>query len=86
MSKALSVDLRECAVAAVREGATYREAAERFGGERGECEPLARDQGDVRPKALDGGLARLASTPTRKPSSMRWARNSIVRSRRLVWH
>ena len=57
MSKALSVDLRERAVAAVREGATHREAAERFGVSAASVsrwQVLERAQGDVRPKALGG--------------------------------
>lgn len=57
MSKALSVDLRERAVAAVRAGATHREAAERFGVSAASVsrwQVLERDHGDVRPKALGG--------------------------------
>lgn len=57
MSKALSVDLRERAVAAVRAGATHREAAERFGVSAASVsrwQVLEREQGDVRPKALGG--------------------------------
>lgn len=57
MSKALSVDLRERAVAAVRAGATHREAAERFGVSAASVsrwQVLERAQGDVRPKALGG--------------------------------
>jgi transposase len=57
MSKALSVDLRERAVAAVRAGATHRETAERFGVSAASVsrwQVLERDQGDVRPKALGG--------------------------------
>ena len=57
MSKALSVDLRTRAVAAVRAGATHREAAERFGVSAASVsrwQVLERDQGDVRPKALGG--------------------------------
>lgn len=57
MSKALSVDLRERAVAAVRSGATHREAAERFGVSAASVsrwQVLEREQGDVRPKALGG--------------------------------
>jgi transposase len=57
MSKALSVDLRERAVAAVRAGATHREAAERFGlsaASVSRWQVLERERGDVRPKALGG--------------------------------
>lgn len=57
MSKALSVDLRERAVAAVRAGATHREAAELFGVSTASVsrwQVLERQQGDVRPKALGG--------------------------------
>ena len=57
MSRALSVDLRERAVAAVREGATHREAAERFGVSAASVsrwQVLERERGDVRPKALGG--------------------------------
>ncbi len=57
MSKALSVDLRERAVAAVRAGATHREAAERYGVSAASVsrwQVLEREQGDVRPKALGG--------------------------------
>lgn len=57
MSKALSVDLRERAVAAVRAGATHREAAERFGVSAASVsrwQVREREQGDVRPKALGG--------------------------------
>lgn len=57
MSKALSVDLRARAVAAVRAGATHREAAERFGvsaASLSRWQVLERNQGDVRPKALGG--------------------------------
>ena len=57
MSKALSVDLRERAVAAVRAGATHREAAERFGVSAASVsrwQALERDRGDVHPKALGG--------------------------------
>jgi transposase len=57
MSKALSVDLRERAVAAVRSGATHREAAERFGVSAASVsrwQVLEREQGNVRPKALGG--------------------------------
>jgi transposase len=57
MPKALSVDLRERAVAAVRAGATHREVAERFGVSAASVsrwQVLEREQGDVRPKALGG--------------------------------
>jgi transposase len=57
MSKALSIDLRERAVAAVRAGATHREAAERFGVSAASVsrwQVLERERGDVRPKALGG--------------------------------
>jgi transposase len=57
MSKALSVDLRERAVAAVRAGATHREVAERFGVSAASVSrwrALEREQGDVRPQALGG--------------------------------
>ena len=57
MSKALSVDLRERAVAAVRAGATHREVAERYGVSAASVsrwQVLERGQGDVRPKALGG--------------------------------
>ena len=57
MSKALSVDLRERAVAAVRAGARHREVAERFGVSAASVsrwQVLERGQGDVRPKALGG--------------------------------
>lgn len=57
MSKALSVDLRERAVAAVRAGATHRDAAERFGvsaASMSRWQVLEREQGNVGPKALGG--------------------------------
>ena len=57
MSKALSVDLRERALAAVASGATHREAAERFGVSAASVSrwrALERDRGDARPKALGG--------------------------------
>jgi transposase len=57
MSKALSVDLRERAVAAVRAGARHREVAERFGVSAASVsrwQVLERGQGDVRPKAQGG--------------------------------
>jgi transposase len=57
MSKALSVDLRARAVAAVRSGATHREAAERFGVSAASVSrwrALEREQGDVMPKPLGG--------------------------------
>ena len=57
MSKALSVDLRSRVVAAVKAGASHREAAARFGVSaasvsRWRC--LEREQGDVRPGPLGG--------------------------------
>lgn len=57
MSKALSVDLRERVVKAVRAGATHREAAARFGvsaASASRWQMLEREQGDARPKALGG--------------------------------
>jgi len=57
MSKALSVDIRERALAFVAAGATHREAAERFevsAASVSRWRALERDQGDVRPKALGG--------------------------------
>lgn len=57
MSKALSVDLRKRAVAAVRAGAMHRETAERFGVSAASVsrwQVLEREEGDVRPKALGG--------------------------------
>lgn len=57
MSKPLSIDLRERAVAAVRSGATHREVAERFevsAASVSRWQTLEREQGDVRPKALGG--------------------------------
>lgn len=57
MSRALSVDLRARAVAAVRAGATHRQAAERFGVSAASVsrwQRLERERGDVRPKALGG--------------------------------
>lgn len=41
MSKALSVDLRERVLAAVANGATHREAADRFGVSAAQCQPVA---------------------------------------------
>lgn len=57
MSKALSVDLRERVLSAVAEGLSHRGAAERFGVSAASVSRwrrLARNQGDVRPKALGG--------------------------------
>lgn len=57
MSKSLSIDLRERAVAAARSGATHREVAERFevsAASVSRWRALEREQGDVRPKALGG--------------------------------
>jgi transposase len=57
MSRALSVDLRARAVAAVRAGATHRQAAERFGVSAASVsrwQRLERERGDVRPRALGG--------------------------------
>ena len=57
MSKALSVDLRTRALAAVAEGATHREAAARFGVSAASISrwrALARERGDVRPGPLGG--------------------------------
>lgn len=57
MSKALSIDLRERAVAAVHAGATHREAAERFGVSAASVsrwQVLEREHGNVRPKTLGG--------------------------------
>jgi transposase len=57
MSKALSLDLRVRVLAAVRAGATHREAADRFGVSAASVSrwrTRERDQGDARPKALGG--------------------------------
>src|SRR5271155_1698429 len=57
MSKALSLDLRVRVLAAVRAGATHREAAERFGVSAASVSrwrTREREQGDPRPKALGG--------------------------------
>ena len=57
MSKALSIDLRERAVAAVRAGSPHREVAERFGVSAASVsrwQARERSQGDVRPKAQGG--------------------------------
>lgn len=57
MSKALSVDLRERVVAAVAGGLSHRAAAARFGVSAASVSrwrALARDQGNVQPKALGG--------------------------------
>ena len=70
MLKALSVDLRERVVAAVRAGATHREAAERFGVSAASVsrwQVLERGQGDVRPKAL-GGDRKSARIDVHKPT------------------
>lgn len=79
MSRALSVDLRVRVVAAVADGLTHRQAAERFGVSASSVSrwrALEREQGDPRPKALGGDrksgrieahrvtiLALLAETP-----------------------
>lgn len=57
MSKALSVDLRSRVVAAVKAGASHREAAARFGVSAASVSRwrrLDREQGDVRPGPLGG--------------------------------
>lgn len=57
MSKALSLDLRLRVLEAVAEGASHREAAERFGvgaASVSRWRALARAQGDPRPKAQGG--------------------------------
>jgi transposase len=57
MSKALSLDLRVRALAAVHAGATHREAAERFGVSAASVSrwrTREREQGDARPRALGG--------------------------------
>ena len=57
MSRALSLDLRVRVLAAVRTGATHREAADRFGVSAASVSrwrTLERNQGDARPKALGG--------------------------------
>ena len=57
MSKALSLDLRVRVLAAVRAGATHREAADRFGVSAASVSrwrTRERNQGDARPKALGG--------------------------------
>lgn len=57
MSKALSVDLRKRVVRAVEDGASRREAAERFGVSASSAVRWKQQDlktGDVRPKALGG--------------------------------
>jgi transposase len=57
MSRALSVDLRVRVLRAVADGATHREAADRFGVSAASVSRWRqrdRDQGDPRPKALGG--------------------------------
>ena len=57
MSKALSLDLRVRVLEAVAEGASHREAAERFGvgaASVSRWRALAREQGDPRPRAQRG--------------------------------
>lgn len=57
MSKALSVDLRTRVLAAVAEGTTHREAAERFGVSAASVSrwrALRRERGDVLPGPLGG--------------------------------
>ena len=57
MSKALSLDLRVRVLAAVAQGQTHREAAERFGVSAASVSrwrTREREQGDARPKALGG--------------------------------
>ena len=57
MSKALSVDLRSRVVAAVKAGASHREAAARFGVSAASVSRWRRldpEQGDVRPGPLGG--------------------------------
>lgn len=57
MSKALSLDLRVRTLAAVKAGASHREAAERFGVSAASVSrwrTRERQQGDARPKALGG--------------------------------
>jgi transposase len=57
MSKSLSLDLRVRVLAAVRAGATHREAAERFGVSAASVSrwrTREREHGDARPKALGG--------------------------------
>lgn len=57
MSKALSLDLRVRVLAAVKAGASHREAGERFGVSAtsvSRWRTRERQQGDVRPKALGG--------------------------------
>jgi transposase len=57
MSKALSLDLRVRVLAAVKAGASHREAGERFGVSAASVSrwrTRERQQGDARPKALGG--------------------------------
>ncbi len=57
MSKALSVDLRVRVLAAVADGLSHRQAAERFGvgaASVSRWRKLEREQGDAKPKALGG--------------------------------
>jgi transposase len=57
MSKALSLDLRVRVLAAVKAGASHREAGERFGVSAASVSrwrTRERRQGDARPKALGG--------------------------------
>jgi transposase len=57
MSKALSLDLRLRVLAAVDEGASHRQAAERFGVSAASVSrwrALAREKGEPRPGALGG--------------------------------
>ena len=57
MSKALSLDLRVRVLAAVAQGQTHREAAERFGVSAASVSrwrTREREQGDASPKALGG--------------------------------
>lgn len=57
MSKALSLDLRVRVLAAVKAGASHREAGERFGVSAASVSRWGmreRQQGDARPKALGG--------------------------------
>ena len=57
MSKPLSLDLRERVVAAVTDGLSRRQAAERFGVSAASAVrwcALERDQGDPKPKAMGG--------------------------------
>lgn len=87
MSKALSVDLRERAVAAAREGATHREAAERFGVSAASVsrwQVLEARRETFAPRRRAATASRPVSTPTGRPSSKLSVRKRIVRSRRRV--